>query len=232
MMAKHTKERILTVAAQLFEEQGYHATGVATILRAAGVKSGSLYHFFSSKEDLLAAVMQRHLDQLRPMILDRAVQDSVTEDPLEHVFSLLGVYRRGLLISGSTRGCPVGNLALEVGGAMPRVRKLIEEYFSVWVSQVRDWLEAAGDRLPASLDRTALARHVLAVAQGGLMQSRAAESIELFDASVGSLRSSVELLVARSRYEAGELRDVLVAEPLTSDESGAPGEDQFEWRAW
>lgn len=232
MMAKHTKERILEVAAQLFEEQGYHATGVATILRTAGVKSGSLYHFFSSKEVLLAAVMQRHLDLLRPMILERAVQDSLTQDPLEHVFSLLGVYRRGLLISGSTRGCPVGNLALEVGGGMPRVRKLIEEYFSLWVAQVRDWLDAAGDRLPASLDRAALAHHVLAVAQGGLMQARVAKSIAPFDASVGHLRSSIELLAARSRYEAGESSDVLVGEPGTSEEHGADGEDQFEWRAW
>ncbi len=232
MMAKHTKKRILEVAAQVFEERGYHATGVATILRTAGVKSGSLYHFFSSKEDLLAAVMQRHLDRLRPMIIERAVADSVTDDPLEHVFSLLGVYRRGLLISGSTQGCPVGNLALEVGGQMPRVRKLIEEYFSIWVAQVLAWLVAAGDRLPASLDRAALAHHVLAVAQGGIMQARAAESLEPFDASVAQLRSSIELLAARSHYKSGASHDVMVGEPQTAEENGADAEDQFEWRAW
>ena len=231
MMAKHTKELILEVAAQLFEEQGYHATGVATILRTAGVKSGSLYHFFPSKEVLLEAVMQRHLDLLGPMILERAVLDSVTEDPLEHVFSLLGVYRRGLLISGSTRGCPVGNLALEVGGGLLRVRELIQDYFSAWVGQVQDWFVAAGDRLPASLDRSALARQVLAVSQGGLMQARISGSIAPFDECVAQLRSSVELLVARSRFESGESRDVLVGEPLVAEDR-PEGEDQFEWRAW
>ena len=38
---------------RLFHEQGYSATGIATILREADVNSGSLYHLFPSKEALL-----------------------------------------------------------------------------------------------------------------------------------------------------------------------------------
>ncbi|MDH3427492.1 MAG: TetR/AcrR family transcriptional regulator, partial [Gemmatimonadota bacterium] len=208
-MATDTKDRILEAAARLFAEHGYHATGVAGILRAAGVKSGSLYHFFSSKEDLLVAVMQRHLDLLRPQILDRAEAESVTEDPLEHVFSLLGIYRRSLLVSGCRLGCPVGSLALEVGNNTPRARALIERYFSVWVAQVRDWLNAAGPRLPEGLDRGAVARQILAVVEGGIIQARAAESLEPYDACVAQLRSSFELLLARRRYEQEEPRDTL-----------------------
>jgi len=231
-MPTDTKDRILEAAARLFAEQGYHATGVAGILRAAGVKSGSLYHFFSSKEDLLVAVMQRHLDMLRPQILERAAAESVTEDPLEHVFSLLGIYRRSLLVSGCKLGSPVGSLALEVGNGLPRVRVLIERYFAIWVAQVREWLEAAGPRLPAGLERGALAQHVLAVAQGGIIQARASELLDPYDACVAQLRSTFELLVARSRYERDEARDSLVGEPVRADESGGEAEDQFEWRAW
>ncbi len=232
-MATDTKDRILEVAARLFAEQGYHATGVAGILRAGGVKSGSLYHFFSSKEDLLVAVMQRHLDLLRPRILERAEAESTSDDPLEHVFSLLGIYRRSLLISGITLGCPVGDLALGVGNSVPRVRTLIEEYFSAWIAQVQVWLDAAGSRLPAGLDRGALSHQVLAVAQGGIIQARAAESLDPYDACVAQLRSTFELLVARSRYEQKESRDSLVGEPVSNEES-AVGEvgNQFQWRAW
>ena len=35
-----TRDRLLKTAFQLFHEQGYHATGVATILREAGVNAG------------------------------------------------------------------------------------------------------------------------------------------------------------------------------------------------
>lgn len=232
-MATDTKNRILEVAARLFAEQGYHATGVAGILRSGGVKSGSLYHFFASKEDLLVAVMQHHLDSLRPRFLDRAVAESLTDDPLDHVFSLLGIYRRSLLVSHATLGCPVGSLALEVGSSMPRVRALTEKYFGIWVAQVLIWLDEAGSRLPAALDRDALAHQVLAVAQGGIVQARAAESLEPYDKCVTQLRSTFELLVARSRYEQDESHDARAGEPVREEETAvAESGDQFEWRAW
>lgn len=232
-MPTDTKDRILEVAARLFAEQGYHATGVAKILRASGVKSGSLYHFFSSKEDLLVAVMQHHLDLLRPRILDRAVVESRTSDPLDHIFSLLGMYRRSLLVSGTALGCPVGSLTLEVGSTVPRVRALLQQYFATWVAQVLTWLNEAGTRLPAALDRAALAHQVLAVAQGGIVQARAAQSLDPYDTCVAQLRSTFELLVARSRFEQDGSRDALVGEPVRAEETaGIEAGDQFEWRAW
>ncbi|TFG66880.1 MAG: TetR/AcrR family transcriptional regulator [Gemmatimonadales bacterium] len=232
-MPTDTKDRILEVAARLFAEQGYHATGVAGILRDGGVKSGSLYHFFSSKEDLLVAVMQRHLELLQPRILARAVTESQTSDPLDHVFSLLSIYRRSLVVSGTSLGCPVGSLALEVGSTIPRVRTLIEQYFDAWVAQVRTWLDEAGSRLPSALDRDALAHLVLAVAQGGIIQARAAESVDPYDTCVAQLRSTFELLVARTRFEHDDPRDALVGEPIHVEETGRSGApDQFEWRAW
>ena len=232
-MPTDTKNRILEVAARLFAEQGYHATGVAGILRVGGVKSGSLYHFFSSKEDLLVAVMQHHLDRLRPGILAAAVTESQTADPLDHVFSLLGIYRRTLDVSGGSLGCPVGSLALEVGSTIPRVRILIDQYFATWVTQVQTWLDQAGSRLPETLDRDALAHQVLAVVQGGIIQARAAESVDPYDTCVAQLRSTFELLVGRSRYEHDEPRDARVSEPVHVDETGgSEGGDQFEWRAW
>ena len=86
-----TRERLLQTAFQLFHEQGYHATGVATILREAGVNAGSMYHFFSSKDDLLLKVLEFALDYLEPMVMGPA--EAATVDPLERVFVLLNQYR-------------------------------------------------------------------------------------------------------------------------------------------
>jgi AcrR family transcriptional regulator len=46
---RSTRERLLETSARLFLDQGYHATGVSTILAEAGVNAGSLYHFFPGK---------------------------------------------------------------------------------------------------------------------------------------------------------------------------------------
>lgn len=187
-----TKARILEAAADLFHEGGFEATGVATILRRAGAHSGSLYHFFPSKDALLVAVMERHLEDLRPTLLDPA--ERASSDPIDRVFALLELYRRNLRITDCTGGCPVGNLALEVGDRKPEVRVLIDEYFSRWVRRVGGWLEQAGDRLPADQDRMALARLVLSVAQGGVMQVRAGGEIAPYDDSVAQLRRLLALL--------------------------------------
>ena len=68
-------------AARLFHEQGYSATGIATILREAGANSGSLYHFFPNKEALLLGVLNWYRDQLQPVVL--GPREEQEPDPLE-----------------------------------------------------------------------------------------------------------------------------------------------------
>jgi AcrR family transcriptional regulator len=55
--AEVTRGRILTAAAELFEEQGYTASPLTDIISRAGVTKGALYFHFSSKEELARAVV-------------------------------------------------------------------------------------------------------------------------------------------------------------------------------
>lgn len=190
-----SRQRILDVAARLFHEQGYHATGVATIQREAGVNPGTLYHFFASKEDLLQAVLERYRERLRPEVTDPA--EDRTDDPLERVFALLALYRHGLELTDCKQGCPIGNLALELADDHPEVRGLIDANFAGWLDVVEGWLAAAGDRIPPDVDRRELAVFVLTVLEGGIMQARARGRPEPFDASVAQLRAYFDLLGAR-----------------------------------
>jgi TetR/AcrR family transcriptional regulator, transcriptional repressor for nem operon len=199
-----TRSRILATAFQLFHEQGYHATGIATILREARVNAGSLYHFFPSKESLLVGVLEFALLILRPRVIEPAERRS--RDPIERVFELLAQYREGLLALGCRMGCPIGNLALEVSDDNAAARRLIHQNFENWTAAVQAWLEQAGPRLPRDADRAALARFVLTVLEGGIMQARAAGRLEPFDESVAQLRAYFEALERVARLEAGASR--------------------------
>jgi len=192
-----TRERIVLAAMRLFQEQGYVATGVSTILREAGVNSGSLYHYFRSKEDVLKAVLGWYLENLDPVVMAprRAASPG---DPIERVFTLLGWYRSGLVQTDCALGCPVGNLALECSDHYPEVRELIDRNFENWAAEIERWLEEAGDRLPAGVDRGSLSRFVLTVMEGGVMQARAQKSIAPFDASVAVLRDYTDRLLAEA----------------------------------
>ena len=53
------RAEILTAAGQLFAEKGYHRTTTQDIAKAAEVSEGTIYNYFSSKEELLFAIMER-----------------------------------------------------------------------------------------------------------------------------------------------------------------------------
>ncbi|MFN0131952.1 MAG: TetR/AcrR family transcriptional regulator [Phycisphaerales bacterium] len=199
--APTTRERILRTAFTLFHEQGYHATGIATILREADVNAGSLYHFFPSKDDLLIGVLEYALGALEPAVMGPAARR--TEDPIGRVFALLEQYREWMGAWGCRMGCPIGNLALEVADDHPEARRLIHANFENWANAVRKWLDDAGDRLPATVDRGQLARFVLTVMEGGIMQGRAAGGLGPFDDGVAQLRSYFDALEAVARGGAG-----------------------------
>jgi len=181
-----TRQRILHSAMKLFAEKGYLSTSVADILHEAGAHSGSLYHFFPTKQDVLVAVLEMYRQGIEPMLLAPAWQ-GVT-DPIERVFALLAAYRRMLVDTECQYGCPIGSLALELHEPDPPVRRLLAANFDGWVSHVEACLEQAHGRLPAGTDTRALAMFVLTVMEGGVMQSRTQRTLEAFDAGVAMLR--------------------------------------------
>lgn len=59
------RAEILAIAAGIFAEHGFEATTVRQISDAAGILSGSLYHHFDTKEEILHAIMRPFVDGLR-----------------------------------------------------------------------------------------------------------------------------------------------------------------------
>jgi len=179
----------------LFLRKGYEATGVAEILREAGVNSGSLYYFFKTKEELLLAVLDWYAQNLHPEVMDPAA--ARTTDPIERVFKVLDEYRQYLTITECRQGCPIGNLALEMSEKSEVVRAKLALNFENWRKAVRQFLLDAGDRLPAGINRDSLATFILGVMEGGVMLARTHRSLAPFEASVAMLRDYMERLVSR-----------------------------------
>jgi TetR/AcrR family transcriptional regulator, transcriptional repressor for nem operon len=191
-MADDTKDRLVFSALQLFSEKGYGSTSIADILKAAEANSGSLYYFFPTKQDLLLEVLRRYRDGIHPMLLAPAWEG--VDDPIERVFALLARYRQALEMTDCVYGCPIGSLALELHEPDPPVRELLSVNFDGWVQAIEDCYVAAGDRLPADLDRNALAVFTLTTMEGGVMLARTRRDLAPFDAAVASLRDYVNRL--------------------------------------
>jgi AcrR family transcriptional regulator len=195
MAGKDTRWRIVEAAMELFWLKGYNSTSIADILSRSQVNSGSLYHFFPGKQDLLIAVLEAYRDGIGPMLTEPAWAG--VEDPVERLFALLGSYRRALIDTDCEYGCPIGSIALELHEPDPAVRKLLVENFDGWVTAVEGCLAQAAHRFPAGTDLRAVAELALNVMEGGVMQARTYRDIAYFDRSVEQLRMHLKLLVHR-----------------------------------
>ena len=66
------RQRILDEAARLFVDQGYAATTLRQIATAAGIKAGSVYYHYASKDELFDAVLAQGIDVMEAAFADAA----------------------------------------------------------------------------------------------------------------------------------------------------------------
>lgn len=88
-----TREKILSTAIELFAEKGFGAVSIREIAAAVGIKGASIYNHFEGKDDILEAILARHI-QLSGEVFTEDVPESL-EKSLES--SLL----RGLSLMGA-----------------------------------------------------------------------------------------------------------------------------------
>ena len=150
-MVKDTRQRIVEAAMELFWLKGYGSTSIADILSRSQVNSGSLYHFFPGKQDLLLAVLEAYRDGIGPMLLEPAW--SGVDDPIERVFALLGS------LPPRARSRPTAPTAARSAASRSNCTRPTRSCASGWPRispagsrRSKGCFDAAADRFPAGTD--------------------------------------------------------------------------------
>jgi AcrR family transcriptional regulator len=76
------REAILTEAARLFHHNGFHETGIDDIGAAVGITGPGVYRHFDSKQDLLAAILDRNIGQHQEIVDEVNALDLSPKDAL------------------------------------------------------------------------------------------------------------------------------------------------------
>jgi AcrR family transcriptional regulator len=127
-----TRERVLVEAARLFRHRGYAATTLREIADAAGIKAGSIYYHFDSKEDILVEVLDLGIkavfDGVRARV-DALPAGAPFRDRLSAVIEghLWGLLHRGDFTSANIR--IYGQIP---ASAKKRHRVIRREYADYW----------------------------------------------------------------------------------------------------
>jgi TetR/AcrR family transcriptional regulator, transcriptional repressor for nem operon len=176
MATKSTRDHLIDVGVGLMHQNGYNATGLTDILKAADVPKGSFYHHFGSKEDFAAAALESY--GMREREHAAAVLNDTTTPPLKRLrryFSdLVKIYGQ----AGAIPGCMMGRFSLEIAEKSPRLRKRISASFDHWQHTIATVIRqaAAQKELPAGTDPESLAGFLLNSWEGALLRSQAEKS--------------------------------------------------------
>ena len=174
----NTKQKILKIGAEIIHRKGYNATGLQEILSAANVPKGSFYNHFKSKEDFGLQVIDFFTDFFAEFTKD--IIEDTTRSPLERLEMLLDRFMEFFDSAGYTCGCPVGNLAQEMGDISPVFQKKLSSAIETMVSYYTGILseaQAAGD-ISRDIDVKEAADFIVASWHGALIRMKVSRCLD------------------------------------------------------
>ena len=184
---------LIKQAILLMHLHGYSATGVAELALAAGVKKGSFYYWFDSKEALTASAIGRYSEK-RAAFRRRALAAGDGE-PLQRLLEYFGYLEHCFAKLGYRRGCFIGNMALEASDSSEAIRGAVVAALDDWerdLAAVVSEAQVEGS-LDSKIDSTAVAHEMLSRWQGALLQMKTRRSGEPLRAFIRTLLPNLRI---------------------------------------
>jgi AcrR family transcriptional regulator len=149
-----TRRQILNAAAKLLRRNGYASTSLRDVAAATGMKAGSLYYHFASKEEIAETVMAEGIDLVRAAVKKALAARPTGSDPLEDIEIAVRAHLQALHKSGDYASANIRCFNHVPGEMKQRLRKVRERYSADWRKLINR-ARAAG-YLDADIDDEAL----------------------------------------------------------------------------
>lgn len=165
-------ERIVSAAARAIRRSGYAGTGVADIMKEAGLTHGAFYAHFASREAMLAEAAGRACAESASL----AAEVAASVPPGQALASLLHTYLSREHLEQMEQGCPLVALGSETVRQAPEVRQVMTRHIKAMVDLVArqspDWGQ------PGAHERALV---TVATMVGSLLLARAVDEPALAD---------------------------------------------------
>lgn len=136
-----TRERILLEAARLFRHRGYAATTLREVADASGIKAGSIYYHFESKEQILGEVLDKGIQVVADAVHARVDALPATATARERVAAAIEGHLWGLLHHGDFTSANIRIYGQVPTVAKNRHRAVRRAYADYWDRLLEDALK-------------------------------------------------------------------------------------------
>lgn len=157
-----THDRIVAAAARAIRRSGYHGTGVADIMKDAGLTHGGFYAHFASREAMLVEAADRAGSEA--VALMTAIAHA--SPPQQALRDMLQAYLSDAHVENIESGCAIAALGSEMPRQAPEVRRAatrrIKEMIDLFARQMPDWGKPAAHERALATAATLVGALVLA----------------------------------------------------------------------
>ena len=175
---RKSRDKILESAKKLFHLKGFQQTSVDDILRDSGVTKSNFYYHFKSKEELGLIYLDRRIKQYETEVLSTTLENK-SQSPslrLDKFYKKVKAFHSDL---GSVKGCPFGNLAIEMSGVNEKFRERLSAFFVIWEKTIKDCIEEGIKKgeFREDISPEIIARLILSHLEGAIMMVKTHRSI-------------------------------------------------------
>lgn len=182
-MAKNLKEKILETASALFYSQGIKATGVDTIVKAAGTTKMSLYKYFPSKDDLVIAFLRKRDEDFSHWFVGQV--NMKASRPKDKLLAIFDVIEEWLEIP-EFRGCAFINASAEFPAENNPVHRVSAEFYDKFRNYIAEQARTAHAE-----DAESLADQLALLIEGAIVS----EQMKRHSGAIESARRAARILM-------------------------------------
>jgi AcrR family transcriptional regulator len=188
-----TKQRIVELAAPVFNQRGYVGASMRDLVDATGLEKGGIYNHFGSKEQLALDAYDYAMNLVEAEL---AASQHDDDDAIERLRAMIRTFATTARVPVVAGGCPILNTAIEADDTNPALKARARHSMTLWhrlIGRIVKDGKAAGT-VRADVDPYDLASLLTASLEGGVMLSRLYDDGTHMDRVIAHLIAHVDSL--------------------------------------
>jgi len=187
---KHNPEEVLVQTMNLFWKKGYESTSIQDIVAVTGLKPGSLYNIFGSKEGIFEAVLALYSNNNIQAVKEILEQG---DDYLLNIEKFLNEIVVNSIANEQTNGCLLVKTLLVVSHKDKKIQAQIVKVFKEIEGLLKEALQKAKDKGETLVNPSSFAKFIISNIYGAHVYYKANKKEEVLHENVRFLMESLSL---------------------------------------
>ncbi|TKC58512.1 TetR/AcrR family transcriptional regulator [Pedobacter hiemivivus] len=159
------RDEMVKYAYDLFYKNGFHATGVDTVIEGTGISKRTLYKHFASKEGLIIATIDYYHQTMYKAISDYLEKD-ISKSPVDKALRIFD-FLAELVDAGKLYGCFAMNAKTEYASKAKEIEAAYDAYVAAIQQLIEFYLENGN-----TANSKSLAMQIIILFEGAIIRSK------------------------------------------------------------